>query len=59
MHVDHAQNASSYEWHFTIQISLKDSETIHSVQLILILDYKLHVYKLLNVHEVLYNLHVT
>lgn len=29
--------------HFNIEIPLTDSETIHSVQLLLIFDYQLHV----------------
>ena len=34
--------------HFNIEIPLADSEAIHSVQLLLIFDYQLHVSEILN-----------
>ena len=34
--------------HFNIEVPLADSEAIHSVQLLLIFDYQLHVSEILN-----------
>ena len=37
--------------HFNIEVPLADSEAIHSVQLLLIFDYQLHVSEVLNLES--------